>query len=155
MIKLIADYEKWLHGEMSEKPNLRKANLSGVAGTTDAIDYIEGNFETVADGIVVYKVFGLHYAKPKGWDIRPGATINEVCNPTRTDDCGYGINVATKEWIKRNTDNEKVWKCLIRWPWLAGVVVPYNTDGKIRCSRIDLVECIGSIEGNESWICIE
>ena len=37
---------------------------------------------------------------------------------------------------------KKIWKLLIRWEWLPGVVVPYNTDGKIRCERAELVEVV-------------
>lgn len=39
-----------------------------------------------------------------------------------------------------------VWKVLIRWEWLAGVCVPYNTDGKIRCERVKLVEIVENKE---------
>jgi hypothetical protein len=47
-------------------------------------------------------------------------------------------------WIKDNYDGDiwKTWKVLIRWEWLAGVIVPYNTDGKIRCERCELLEIV-------------
>lgn len=35
-----------------------------------------------------------------------------------------------------------IWKVLIRWEWLCGVCVPYNSDGKIRCERVELVEIV-------------
>jgi len=62
-------------------------------------------------------------------------------NANRTDVCGCGINVAPLEWVKRNYKGV-IWKVLIRWEWLAGVCVPYNTDGKIRCERVELVEVV-------------
>ena len=94
------------------------------------------------DGFIVYKTFGGAYSKPDSWTIEPGAIIEEVCNPNRTNACGCGINVApiewVIEWVKKNYKGD-VYKLLIRWEWLPGVVVPYNTDGKIRCSRAQIM----------------
>lgn len=118
--------------------NLSCADLSGAKGLIDAIDYIETHFERVKDGYIVYKTFGGGYAKPDSWAIEPGATIAEVCNPSRTDTCGCGINVAPIEWVRQHYKGD-VYKLLIRWEWLAGVVVPYSTDGKIRCSRAQII----------------
>ena len=118
--------------------DLSGANLSGASGLIDATDYIGAHFERVKDGYIVYKTFGGAYSKPDSWTIEPGAIIEEVCNPNRTDVCGCGINVAPIEWVKENYKGD-VYKLLIRWEWLAGVVVPYNTDGKIRCSRAQII----------------
>ena len=120
------------------RANLSDANLSGASGLIDATDYIGAHFERVKDGYSVYKTFGGSYSKPDSWTIEPGAIIEEVCNPNRTDVCGCGINVAPIEWVKENYKGD-VYKLLIRWEWLAGVVVPYNTDGKIRCSRAQII----------------
>ena len=117
---------------------LSGANLSGASGLIDATDYIGAHFERVKDGYIVYKTFGGSYSKPDSWTIEPGAIIEEVCNPNRTDVCGCGINVAPIEWVKENYKGD-VYKLLIRWEWLPGVVVPYNTDGKIRCSRAQII----------------
>ena len=118
--------------------DLSYADLSGASGLIDATDYIGAHFERVKDGYIVYKTFGGAYSKPDSWTIEPGAIIEEVCNPNRTDVCGCGINVAPIEWVKENYKGD-VYKLLIRWEWLAGVVVPYNTDGKIRCSRAQII----------------
>ena len=118
--------------------DLRDANLSRAEGLIDATDYIGAHFERVKDGFIVYKTFGGAYSKPDSWTIEPGAIIEEVCNPNRTNACGCGINVAPIEWVKENYKGD-VYKLLIRWEWLAGVVVPYNTDGKIRCSRAQII----------------
>ena len=128
----------YLSGAYLSDANLSDANLSGAEGLIDAIDYIETHFERVKDGYIVYKTFGGGYAKPDSWAIEPGAIIEEVCNPNRTNACGCGINVAPIEWVKENYKGD-VYKLLIRWEWLAGVVVPYNTDGKIRCSRAQII----------------
>ena len=125
------------------RADLRGADLSCASGLIDAIDYIDAHFERLNDGYIVYKTFGGNYdAKPDSWTIEPGATIAEVCNPSRTDVCGCGINVAPIEWVRQHYNGD-VYKLLIRWEWLAGVVVPYNTDGKIRCSRAQI---IGKVE---------
>ena len=59
----------------------------------------------------------------------------------RADACGCGINVAPLDWVRKNYNGE-IWKVLIRWEWMVGVCVPYNTDGKIRCERVELVEVV-------------
>ena len=108
----------------------------------DAINYMEANFERTDEGYIVYKSFNSNYTAPDRWKIEPGEVIEEVANPNRTYECGCGINVAPLEWVRRDNP-EQPYKLLIRWEWLAGVVVPYNTDGKIRCSR---AEIIGAVE---------
>ena len=125
--------------------NLRYANLRYADGVLSAIDYLADNFEKTDDGYIAYKVFGSSYQPPSSWEIKPGSVITENINGVRTNNCGCGINVAPLEWVKRNYDNEiecgcPLYKVLIRWEWLPGVCVPYNTDGKIRCERVELLE---------------
>ena len=127
-----------LRGAILSGANLSDADLSGAKGLIDPIKYMEEHFERTKDGYIVYKTFGGTYSKPDSWTIEPGAIIEEVCNPNRTNACGCGINVAPIEWVKENYKGD-VYKLLIRWEWLAGVVVPYNTDGKIRCSRAQII----------------
>ena len=119
--------------------NLTYANLSNAKGILNPIEYIMENFERNDQGIIVYKSFGEYYAPNPDWEIAKGSIIEEVVNPLPTIECGSGINVATKEWAKRECNNQ-IWKCLIRWEWLAGVIVPYQTDGKIRASKVQLIE---------------
>ena len=121
------------------------ANLSGTKGLLDAINYLEANFERTKDGYIVYKTFGAYNAQPETWKIEKDSIIEEVCNPNRTNQCGCGINVATLDWVEKYNlySNRKVYKLLIRFEWLPGVVVPYGTDGKIRCSRAQI---IGEVE---------
>ena len=121
------------------RADLRRADLSGAKNLLSAVNYLEPHFEKTADGFVAYKTFGGVYTPPDGWALEAGAIIEETVNPNRTDECGCGINVAPLEWVKANYDGE-IWKVLIEWPWLAGVVVPFGTDGKIRCERVRLVE---------------
>ena len=140
-----------LSGANLRGANLSDADLSGAdllgANLRDAvlmssINYMETHFERTADGYIVYKCFGAKYAPPKKWEIKPGGVIEETVNPLRTVTCGSGVNVAPLEWVRRKYPGKEIWKLLIRWEWLPGVVVPYNTDGKIRCERAELVEVV-------------
>ena len=124
-----------------ERADLEGANLIRTKGLLSAIDYLAQNFEKSADGYIVYKVFGMYYPPRTDWIIKDGSIIEDIVNFDRVKTCTYGINVATKKWIKKeDPKTNKVWKCLIKWEWLPGVVVPYATNGKIRCERLMLLE---------------
>ena len=130
-----------LSGANLRRANLSDADLSGSQGLIDAINYMEAHFERTDDGYIVYKSFNSCYDAPDRWKIEPGEIIEEVVNPDRTFGCGCGINVAPLEWV-RNDNYKQPFKLLIRWEWLPGVVVPYNTDGKIRCSKAQILEAV-------------
>ena len=119
--------------------DLRGAELSGVRGLLPQTDFIKANFERTTEGIIVYKSFSEHYPIPNYWKIEEGQIIEENCNFTRTNACGCGINVCTKEYAQKKLEKE-VWKLLIKWEWLCGICVPYHTDGKIRCEKAMLLE---------------
>ena len=121
--------------------NLSRANLSGAKGLLQACNYLDAHFERTADGYIAYKTFGSQYDPPEKWVIEAGSVIEENVNPSRADTCGCGINVAPLDWVRREYSGD-IWKVLIRWEWLAGVVVPYSTDGKIRCERVELLEVV-------------
>ena len=158
---ILENHTKWLNNDGGERANLSGANLSGADlkwadlsganlswanlsganGLLSAINYLDANFEHTKDGYIVYKTFGGQYSPPENWKIEKGSVITEVVNSDRCTDCGSGINVAPIEWVKSHYNGD-IWKCLIRWEWLAGVVVPYMTDGKIRCEKVELVEIV-------------
>ena len=121
--------------------NLRGADLSGAKGLVIPSEYIAQHFERVKDGYIGYKTFGGEFPPPDSWAIKPGEIITETVNPNRTDNCGSGINIAPLDWAKSNYQVD-IWQVLIRWEWLADVVVPYNTDGKIRCGKAELVKIV-------------
>ena len=125
--------------------DLSCANLSGATGLLNPIDYLAEKFERTEDGYVVYKAFDACYASPAKWKVEPGEIITEEVNFCRTNECGCGINAAPLEWVKRKYPEKDIYKLLIKWEWLAGVVVPYNTDGKIRCARAQI---IGKVEND-------
>ena len=131
-----------LSGAYLSRADLSWADLSGAKGLLDTVNYMEAHFERVERGYIVYKTFGGSYEPPTEWDIKPESIITETVNFDRCTECGSGINVAPLEWVRENYPNKEIWKCLIEWPWLVGVCVPYSTDGKIRCSRVRLLEVV-------------
>ena len=139
-----------LSGANLRSADLRSANLSGadLSGAKNLLNpciWLSENFEHDDLGYIVYKAIGdTSYAKPDRWKIASGEFIEEVPNPLPTVVCGCGVNFATLKWVKENHSKEKTdwWRCRIRWTDLPGVVVPYNTDGKARCSRLELIEVV-------------
>ena len=127
--------------------NLSGAHLSGAQGIFDPCAWLAANCKRVRGGIEAYKTFGLYNQPPESWKQEPGAEISEVVNPNPTDDCGCGVNVATLDWVRRNSDkNLPIWKVLVKWEWMVGAVVPYGTDGKFRVPRAKLVEVVETTE---------
>jgi uncharacterized protein YjbI with pentapeptide repeats len=122
--------------------NLSSANLSSAENILSATEYIRQNFKKTKAGIIVYKTLGSQFPPNNKWTIKAKSIIEEVVNPDRTVDCACGINVATLEWVKSNTSETDIWQCLIKWEWLAGVVVPYHTDGKIRAEKVQLIKTV-------------
>jgi hypothetical protein len=121
--------------------DLRYANLSYAKNLLSQTQYIKDNFKKSKNGIIVYKTFGENNAPNDTWMIKPKSILEEVVSPCRTIDCACGINVGTLAWVKSNTIKE-IWQCLIRWEWMVGVVVSYNTDGKIRTEKLQLIKKI-------------
>ena len=120
---------------------LSSAELSGAKNLLSAVNYIDAHYERTADGYIAYKTFGGQHAPPDSWEIKTGAVITEIVNFDRCTECGSGINVAPLEWVRGHYKGD-IWKVLIRWEWLAGVCVPYMTDGKIRCEKVELLEIV-------------
>ena len=156
--KILELQKKWLNGDPDGKradlrgsylsgcylsrSDLSGSDLSGCVGLISPIQYMDENFDKSPDGYIAYKTFNSEFEAPKKWNISPGAVIEETVNATRTNTCGCGINVAPLDWVKQKYKTDNIWKVLIRWEWLPGVCVPYNTDGKIRCERVQLLEIV-------------
>ena len=154
LTEILENHKKWLNGEPGgiraylsyadlryahlSGAHLYGADLSGATGLLSAINFMKSHFERTENGYIAYKTFGGQYKPPKAWKIESGAIITENVNFNRTQECGSGINVAPLEWVKKNYTGD-IWKVLIRWEWLPGVCVPYNTDGKIRCEKVELI----------------
>ena len=130
-----------LGGANLRDADLRDADLSDADGLLSAIDYLTEHFERTDEGFIAYKTIGEEYDPPEKWVIQSGSVITENVNFDRCQECGCGINVAPLEWVKEHY-NGNIWKVLIRFEWLAGVCVPYHTNGKIRCERVELIEIV-------------
>ena len=131
-----------LSGADLSEANLSGADLSGAEGLLRTVDFLEARFERTDRGYIAYKTFGGLYKEPDTWKIEPGAVIEETVNFDRCTTCGSGINVAPLEWVRKEYPTGAIWKVLIRWEWLCGVCVPYMTDGKIRCEKVELLEVV-------------
>lgn len=113
---------------------MKNTNLSRAIGLPSPSDYMAEHFGKAEEGYIVYKSFDDYYDVPDYWEINEGSIITEAVNPNRTEPCGCGINVGTSNWVTKHSDG-RIYKLLIRWEWLTDVVVPLNTDGKIRCGK--------------------
>jgi len=125
-----------LRGADLNGANLSYANLSQSKGLLSASNWLEKNFKINKKGYIVYKAEGATpYLPPLLW--KNNKFITEIVNPNRTEDCGCGVNFGTLKWCKRNFTNTKIRRMYLHWEDLPDVVVPYNTDGKARCQRLE------------------
>ena len=145
-----------LTGAILKKADFINANLNNTKGLINTEEYMKNNFEfdEERNGYIVYKTFGSIHKSPEYWIIKENSMIKEKCTIDRTYDCGRGINCANLDWVKdyntckdvkflsvRNY-NLPIWKLLIKKEWLNGVIIPYSTDGKIRCSKAQLLNIV-------------
>lgn len=141
-----------VQGARFDKVTLAWTNFSGCTGFVQPHEFIRERFERTDEGIIAYKQFGQYFNPPATWTIEAGAELTEIVNPDPCNNCASGINVATKGWIAHNgNENKPVWKCLIPWEYLPSVVVPINSDGKIRSAYVRLVEQIEDFWGGTDW----
>ena len=131
-----------LRGANLSLADLRGANLSGADGLLHSANFMAAHFEREKDGYIAYKTFNGSYTVPATWKIETGSVIEENVNFDRCATSGSGINVAPLEWVRKKYPTGAIWKVLIRWEWLCGVCVPYMTDGKIRCEKVELLEVV-------------
>ena len=123
--------------------DLTGANLSGAIGLKSQTDFIKENFDITPEGIIAYKTFNAFYPSPVHWRVEEGSILTESVNFNRCNLCACGINVAPLSYIVNNTHSSSkktIWKVLIRWEWAAGICVPYNSKGQIRCEKVQLLE---------------
>lgn len=136
---------KWLRSEKGgvradlRGADLRGANLSDAEGVLSSIDFMNEHFEKIDEGYIAYKTFNTFYNINPNWKIKVGEVLKENVNFNRNNACGCGINVAPLKWVKNQTGDLPIYKVLIRNEWLMGVCVPYLSDGKIRCERVEIL----------------
>jgi Pentapeptide repeats (8 copies) len=133
-----------LSGANFSGANFSDADLSQCKGLLNAKKWLFDNFQKTNEGLVVYKAIGSTYRKnPENWIIEEGSYIEEIVNAHRTNECGCGVNFGTLKWIETYIDRPtSIWECLIHYEDFYGIVVPYNTDGKARCERLQLIKKI-------------
>ena len=127
--------------------NLRCSDLSGAdisncKGLINPIDFMNNNFKKTKKGYIGYICFCGKKETPSYWVMEENSIIEEICNPNRTDHGGYGIEVVSIEWVKEYCIEPPIWKVLIEWEWLLNVVIPYSSDGLIRCGKVRLLEIV-------------
>jgi len=131
-----------LRGADLSGADLSGADLSGCTGLLTARKFM-AQFERDEYGWIVYKKFGsTDYVPPESWKIESGAFIEEVVNPLPTLDCACGVNFGLRKWCEVHYDNATLWRCRIRYEDGPDICVPYNTDGKARCGRLELIEVV-------------
>jgi hypothetical protein len=125
--------------------NLAGADLSGIKGLLSSSEWIraqvrKGELLKTTKGLVCYRRIGedTPYNNPN-FKARVGAIWTETINSNRTETCGCGINVATLKWATENYCTAQLWKVLVALEDLAGACIPYQTDGKFRVERIQLL----------------
>jgi len=127
--------------------DLSRANLSGAKNLLTAREYM-ANFAKDKNGYLVYKRIGdTNYNPPAHWKIEPKSFLEEVVNPLPTLNCACGVNFGTLEWCNKNYTEADLWLCRIHWVDLPDVCVPYNTDGKARCGRLELIKIVNPETG--------
>jgi len=135
-----------LSGSNLSGSDLGGSNLSDTKGLPDhtkQFDFLS-KLERTNEGYICYKTFG-EYRKPPGkWEIKEGSIIEEFTDMSMLQTCSHGINVATLDWVKRQMRGD-IWKCLIKFEWLIGAVIPFDTDGKFRAARVQLIKNIGRV----------
>lgn len=135
--------------------SLVMCDFSECEGLLDPAQWLLNNLEHGPEGVYAYKAFGLYQQINPSWKIKPNHIITEAVNFDRTSDCGSGVNVATREWLRKVVQSRidgcygnttvygtkpGYWKVLIPWNAIASVCVPYGTDGKFRAGKVQLVE---------------
>ena len=120
--------------------NLRGADLTGAKGLIKEKDWLDANLEKTEEGYICYKSFGEYYNSPKNWVIEENSIIEDKnINQDRREDCAPGINVGTKDWCNEYCFKQ-IWKCLLKFEWMDEVCVPYGTDGKFRCGKLQIIK---------------
>lgn len=122
-----------LTGADLKRVDLSGADLSGVTGILSPSEWMAATFEATDEGYVVYKTEETFEA---------GDYLTEVCNPDRSAVHGTGVNFATLEWCQEIYLGAQIWKCIIEWRDLPGVVVPFHPERQARCERLRLVESV-------------
>lgn len=107
--------------------------------------YVRSYFHKVSHGYIGFKSFcEAHkpFGNPSSWEINHGSVIEEVCDSDVNKECSYGISFGSFEYMRKTYITNgcmDIHAILIRNEDIFGVCVPYNTDGKLRTSRLQIL----------------
>lgn len=144
-----------LTGAILPHASINAADFRQTKGLLNDYEWLNQNLASTDEGYIAYKIFGVctHtvFSRCAECDhtipgLSPGQTMSEITDPTRTVLMGAGVEVGTREWADSQQpygSPGEVWKVLIRWKWAAGIVVPYHTDGRFRCPKIEFLRYVG------------
>ena len=119
--------------------NLSYSYLKRIVSNSARLKYI--GFKETKNHWIGYKTFGSFNQPPQKWSIKKGSTIREFVNHDIWTDCGAGVNIGTLNWVKHNISAQNdIW--LVHIPKTADIIVPFNSDGKIRVSECKLIEIV-------------
>lgn len=114
-------------------------DISGTTGFIKSSDFMNRHFKKDDKGYIVFKVIGKTDFPPnKNWKIEEGSYIEENVDTNRFECCGCGVNFGTLAYVRSLYPYGEVWECRIDFTDAAGIIVPYNSDGKARCERLYL-----------------
>ncbi len=119
--------------------NIGIVDMTGAKGLASQTGYVDKNFEKNDKGLVVYTSFGDYQPSRKYWTVRENSIISENCDFDRAHFKSYGVCFGNLVYLQQETKKE-IWECLIEWPWLAGVCIPFNSDGHGRCEQLKLIK---------------
>ena len=125
--------------------DLSRANLSGAKGIwwlkrmllDKPIVLKHLGFKVYKNHFIAYKTFGDFNQPPKKWgEIKAGKTIKERVDPDVWQTCSRGVNIGTLKWVKENCQSQ-IWE--VKVDFRADIIVPIQTDGKIRVSECKII----------------
>lgn len=119
-----------------------------------AKEWLDKHLYHDAIGYYALKTFGVFFPARVEWiPLVPGKIISEVCiNPDRATQCGTGISIGTETWVREWLSDrywDIIWVVRVRNEWLADIVVPFQTDGKIRTRTLELLTPLSKEEARD------
>lgn len=134
-------------------------NTSGMQGLLDPWVWLTGNFkfDPSLGGFLVFKAHGVgtpsHESTPETWVFEENKSLREVADGDAFNPCGAGVNFGTARYVwekfgkfPHDCKTLDFWVCLLDMEGLAGLVVPYDNDGKARTTHLRLLHKISREE---------
>jgi hypothetical protein len=119
---------------------LTGTDFSNADGLLTTVDLLNEHFEWSVGkhSLEVWRTEVSQFSDYWG-QLRPGKELRQRVNSDRCSLDGCGVSFATKQMMALKF-KPPYWRCEIAFNWLPDVVIPFNTDGRGRCSRLRLME---------------